>query len=55
MDDKLLTITPEDFKEFEHNLRAQQINDLNETTPPPPTTMGSRPLGPLQDFQKGIH
>jgi len=55
MDDELLTITSEEFEEFEHDLWAQQIDDPNGTTPLPAPTMGSHPSGPLQDFQKGIH
>jgi len=54
MDDEILTITPEECEELEHNLWAQQIDALDGTSPPPPTTMGSHPSGPLQDFQKGI-
>jgi len=54
MDGDLLTITPDEFEEIKHDLRAQQIEDSSGTAPPPTPAVGSHSPGPLQDFQKGI-
>jgi len=54
MDGELLTITPDKFEEFEHDLWAQQIDNPNGIAPLPTPAAGSCPPGPLQDFQKGI-
>jgi len=54
MDGDLLTITPDEFEELKHDLRAQQIDNPSRTAPPSTPVAGSRSPGPLQDFQKGI-
>jgi len=55
VDDELLTFTAEEFEDYEHELRAQQINDPNVTSAQVPPMMSTCTSDPLQDFQKGIH
>jgi len=54
MVDKLLTITMEEFKKYEHDLCKRQVADPNFQVSSPPPTAGRAPSDPIQDFNKGV-